>query len=293
VVVSQTPIPNRPDGYMYGSTSSPVILEAFYDLLCPDSAASWPTIQQVVGNYEGQLGFIFHTFPLPYHTFSFIANQGMHVIAHAFNNSYEAVSTYATFLFKQQSTWYNANTMSMSTMDVVQNIAKAVEGQKIISSDAFIAGINDTVLNYETRVSWKYGCSRGQVTGTPTFLVNGVFVNASPSWTLDDWKQIIDPLLQADNMNTNTNTKTDRSHHRESSKKGHINRRANNGNNNRHVEPETVTLVKKSFFPSAQQNNSCPSGETFCQYTPDKFECCLAGENCIPNVGCRCLKDAC
>ena len=46
-----------------------------------------------------------------------------------------------------------------------------------------------------TRASWKYGASRG-VTGTPTFLLNGVTVaDATPSWTLDDWTKVIDPLL--------------------------------------------------------------------------------------------------
>lgn len=33
---------------------------------------------------------------------------------------------------------------------------------------------------------------------------------------------------------------------------------------------------------------SCPSGKTACQYLPGQTQCCLAGEDCIPNVGCRC-----
>ena len=45
-----------------------------------------------------------------------------------------------------------------------------------------------------TRVSWKYGCSRGNF-GTPGFLVNGVAVEADPSWTLGNWTSLLDPLL--------------------------------------------------------------------------------------------------
>ena len=53
------------------------------------------------------------------------------------------------------------------------------------------AGLEDGAA----RASWKYGASRG-VTGTPTFLLNGVAVaDATPSWTLDDWTKVIDPLL--------------------------------------------------------------------------------------------------
>ena len=37
--------------------------------------------------------------------------------------------------------------------------------------------------------------SSGGVAATPTFMVNDVFVSATPSWTLDDWKKLIDPLL--------------------------------------------------------------------------------------------------
>jgi len=274
-VVGQTPIPTRPDGYASGPANAPVVLEAFFDLLCPDSAASWPTIQQVMANYNGQLYFIFHTFPLPYHTFSFIANQGMHVLAHATNNSIPSLFSYATFFFKNQGIWYNTPTMNMSTTEVITSMAAAVGSQGLLPPIAFITGIADTTINYETRVSWKYACSRGQVTGTPTFLVNGVFVNADPSWTLADWKMIIDPLIQANNPMAIPATT-----------------RPLAPIKNRHVKTSSPSNPFKFRIPS-RQNISCPSGEDFCQYAPDKSECCLAGENCIPNVGCRCMTDSC
>lgn len=76
--------------------------------------------------------------------------------------------------------------------------------------------------------------------GTPTFMINGVVIDASPSWTLADWKSIIDPIL------------------------------ASNDN-------------------SQSENANCPTGEQLCNYSPGKGECCLGGERCIPNVGCRCF----
>ena len=37
----------------------------------------------------------------------------------------------------------------------------------------------------------------GTVSGTPFFFLNGVFVNqASSTWTVEDWKQLIDSLLK-------------------------------------------------------------------------------------------------
>ena len=35
----------------------------------------------------------------------------------------------------------------------------------------------------------------GGVTGTPTYFLNDVPIAAEQTWTLTDWKQVIDPLL--------------------------------------------------------------------------------------------------
>ena len=76
--------------------------------------------------------------------------------------------------------------------------------------------------------------------GTPTFFINGVTIDASPSWTLADWKSIIDPILSSKDQ--------------------------------RQLE-----------------NENCPTSEELCNYSLGKSECCLSGERCIPNVGCRCF----
>lgn len=65
------PLPNTPDGFRMGT--GPVVVDAFLDLLCPDCAGEWPTLQQLMAHYDPktQLSFVLHTFPLPYHTFAF------------------------------------------------------------------------------------------------------------------------------------------------------------------------------------------------------------------------------
>ncbi|CAF3126390.1 unnamed protein product [Rotaria sp. Silwood2] len=94
-------------------------------------------------------------------------------------------------------------------------------------------------INDETRISWKYACSRG-VVGTPTFFINGVVTSANSAWSLDDWKSVIDPILASN---------------------------------------EKVS----------SQIKDCPPSQKECDYAPHKTQCCLAGERCIPNVGCRCF----
>ncbi len=78
------------------------------------------------------------------------------------------------------------------------------------------------------------------VAGTPTFFINGVTNSDSSSWSLDDWKSVIDPILASN---------------------------------------EQVS----------SQIKDCPAGQKECTYAPHKTQCCLAGESCIPNVGCRCF----
>jgi hypothetical protein len=66
---------------------------------------------------------------------------------------------------------------------IIKNLGDMVQGAGITDSASFQAGLRDYNLNVATRVSWKYGCSRG-VYGTPTYHVNGVVINHDPSWTL-------------------------------------------------------------------------------------------------------------
>jgi len=106
-----------------------------------------------------------------------------------------------------------------------------------------ISGLNDPNQDWNTRVSWKYSCSRA-ITGTPQFLINGVFINASPSWSLSDWQSILDPLL--------------------------------------------TPFDDSAFVEKSSTAATCPAGQVSCEYLPGTSQCCLAGENCIKNVGCRC-----
>jgi len=250
-VNAQTPIPPRYDGFAFGGPSSaPILLEGFFDVLCPDCAAGWPTINKVIAHYGNQLNFIMHTFPLPYHTNAFFANQGVHVVSKATMNI-STVHAYTALMFANQANFWNAITMNMTVNQVIAAMGSLVESSGIMKGQDWIAGVNDANLNMDTRISWKYGCSRG-VTGTPTFIINGVYTSADDTWTEQDWYTLIDGLLQQQKESERIQTS--------------------------YTFTELMSL----------SNNTCPAGESFCQYTPTKSECCLPGEACIPNVGCRC-----
>ncbi|CAF2781384.1 unnamed protein product [Rotaria sp. Silwood2] len=199
-VSTQVPIPSRPDGYgVGGPADAHVVIDMFLDPL---------------------------------------SSQGLHVIANVTNRNLDAIYLYTTKVFENQTTWYNDATKSMTIPQVIDSLATFVNQIGLVSKDKFMVGMMSDDINDETRISWKYACSRG-VVGTPTFLINGVITSAGPSWSLSDWKSVIDTIL-ATNENTSSNVK------------------------------------------------DCPTGQSECNYAPHKSQCCLAGERCIANVGCRC-----
>ncbi|XP_067030421.1 uncharacterized protein [Acropora muricata] len=98
-------------------------------------------------------------------------------------------------VFENQNQLYDFQTMDKNRYDVINIIADL--GSKLnIENSVIKGGLTNSEFDEHTRLSWKYGCSR-TVSGTPFFFVNGVFVNqASSTWTVEDWKNLIDPLLK-------------------------------------------------------------------------------------------------
>jgi len=252
---AQIPIPKRYDGVYQGTPDSPLLLEAFFDLLCPDCAATWPTVQQVLEYYNppkspSQIRFYLHAFPLPYHRNGFYSAQGLKAVAS--ESGLDAAWEYVNVMFQNQGSFWDDPTFEM-TGDQVQNaMGSLVQSSGIMSSDDFVAGLNNDSINMDTRIGWKYGCSRG-VSGTPTFFINGILVGADSSWTFADWRSVLDPLL---------------------------------------APGSTMNSLVGGFSYNMRTNHvappNCPPGKKLCNYSPNKYACCTPGEQCIPNVGCRC-----
>jgi len=252
---AQIPIPNRYDGAYQGTPDSPLLLEVFVDLLCPDCAAVWPTLQQVMAYYnqagaKSNIRFYLHAFPLPYHHNAFYSAQGLKAVAAqvGMDNAWE----YVNLMFENQASFWDDPTSGMTPDQVQAQMGAMVENSGIMPADLFVAGLNNDTYNMNTRIGWKYGCSRG-VVGTPTFFINGIGVSADASWTFADWRSVLDPLL-APGMDMNY----------------------------------LVSGFSYNMRTAQMAPPNCPPGKKLCNYSPNKYQCCLPGENCVPNVGCRC-----
>jgi len=254
------PIPNVMDGFSLGDADAPVQFELFGDTMCPDTAQAYPTIREVAASYGPEkLRLTFHAFSLAFIHSSMLTNQGLWVVASANASN---VWNYIELIFANQNSLWNDQTADLTTNQVIAKVAALAANVSIIDENAFIKGMADQTIEMQAITSWKYIASRA-IAGTPTFLVNGVAVDADPDWTVQDWQQILNPLFGGDNGGQEEQEDAEES--------GDI----------------CVPRLVPTFKPLSG-NCTCTNGLLPCQVTPTKCQCCEPGEYCIPNEGCTC-----
>ncbi|XP_041456262.1 uncharacterized protein LOC121408721 isoform X2 [Lytechinus variegatus] len=195
-VTAQAPIPDRPPGFIYKpspeNAAAPVILEAWVDLVCPDSKDAWLTYQKVADFYgPRKLRFSALLFPLPYHRAAMMAAQAAFVA-----DELNPERTYPFFdnAFSKQPALSDDSIFNRTQTYVVETLA-AWAGEVGYDRTEFASRLaRSDATQWLARVQFKYGGTRG-VFGTPQTYVNGALVYSDPKWTLDDWRNIIDPLL--------------------------------------------------------------------------------------------------
>lgn len=66
--------PAKFDGFVYKNQRAiheeSIIIEAFFDPVCPDSRDAWPPLKRALQHYGTRLSLILHPFALPYVTLS-------------------------------------------------------------------------------------------------------------------------------------------------------------------------------------------------------------------------------
>ncbi|KAL6995902.1 hypothetical protein U1Q18_006036 [Sarracenia purpurea var. burkii] len=194
-VHAQVTIPARFDGFLYKNRPASIdsiMIEAFFDPVCPDSRDAWPPLKQALDYYGRRVSLVVHPFALPYHDNSFVSSRALHIV-----NKLNPSATYdlLELFFSRQEEFYNQPTFNMSRASTVSCIANlATEAIGISYHSAVASGFSDRETDLMTRVSFKYGCSRG-VFGTPSFFVNGFPLPDDSLADYNKWRSIIDPLI--------------------------------------------------------------------------------------------------
>ncbi|XP_022079229.1 uncharacterized protein LOC110973071 [Acanthaster planci] len=199
--VGQNPIPHRPPrGFVYplgNNCNAPVEVTVFVDLICPESKQAWPAFKKVADYYNSgsavQVSLETITFPLPYHRASFPAAQASYILRFL-----KGAASYMWFdyIFEHQSKYYNDAILNTKQSEIHTMLAKDIAASTGVAMSDILTHFEDLDSSREEEiVMWKYACSR-TVSGTPFVFINGVRVDFWTSWTLDDWRRVIDPLLE-------------------------------------------------------------------------------------------------
>ncbi|CAN0871913.1 hypothetical protein LINGRAHAP2_LOCUS9973 [Linum grandiflorum] len=167
-VESQSLPSSKYDGFLYNNgpvDPNPILIEAFFDPVCPDSRDSWPPLKQALNYYGSRVLLRLHLLPLPYHDNAYVASRALHIA-----NMLNASSTFPLLdrFFKYQSKFYNAQTKNLSKAMVVKEVvdfATVSVGNSF--EPQFQAAFNNLRTDLTTRVSFK--ASSSTLTLLPSF----------------------------------------------------------------------------------------------------------------------------
>jgi len=203
---SSLPVPKYAHGNAVvlseGGTSASATLEVYWDLLCPDSRDQSKQVVDVIDHYGlKDLTVIIHPYPLPYHRNGFMASWASYIVRSLRpDDADKAQWAFIREAFDKQEALYNVNAEDVTWSQAQKLLAGWAAASTNVSTTAFLSRF---VCNFKTcddsysltNVAFKYGAAHGAA-ATPTTLVNGQeIVTDTSSWSLNEWQQLLDPVV--------------------------------------------------------------------------------------------------
>lgn len=262
--------------------------------LCPDSKSAYPGLKALAEHYapeEFRLKFVL--FPLPYHQHAFAAAESTYTITSAlgtdqftpwletmYANQDMYVAARMIPLPPSQSyighvSFWNKATKDLTPVQVVDKLHSIAKGTFPALTDAQWAkgmtGYGGTDADDQARIAWKYSCARGK-SGTPLYTLNGVPFDADADWTLEQWLDVIDPLVKANKPTVEEATVAT----------------TNNMIRLNGVPPIPDRQVTRlaSAGAAARVCEGVAGGVRPCEFLPSQAMCCQQGEACVLRAGC-------
>ena len=166
-----------------GPATAPVTIVEYSDFQCPACAVYFPLVEKLLAEYPTSVRLIYRHYPLPQHLNAPAASQASEA-ANAQGKFWEMYR----LLFENQNSWEN-----LSEKDAVV----AFEGYATklgLSLEKFRVDVNSDATKIKIRGDLESGIASG-VNATPTFFVNGIFIQNPTSY--DAFKKIIDTAITA------------------------------------------------------------------------------------------------
>lgn len=187
------PIPKRASGFLLGSHSARVTLDAFVDIQCPHSRAAWPTLMKVMAHYsDAPVNLRVHLITLSNHRQAWDVSLGLFALAESDASKFY---DFATFLYERQEQFYNAPFLHKTHNELRQFVADLAQEHANVEREAFLNRMAENDIYIDARTPIRYAATKG-VWATPTFFVNnGDNVPVDHKSSVSDWQELIDSLL--------------------------------------------------------------------------------------------------
>ena len=188
-------------GRAIGPMDAPVTLTAWLDYACPFSAKLFKTVTtQVIPHYGDKVRFVFYHQPQPWHPQSTMLHEagvGVYNLG-----GVDAFWKFSAALFDTATDFYDANTYDKSRSQIYEELAALAQSAAGVPKADLLAKLRriekEGELNTgnECTQDLKFFVKLGRQTGihvSPTTTLNGMVCDTSSGWSLDQWKEFLDP----------------------------------------------------------------------------------------------------
>lgn len=180
--------------YVYGKSDSTVKVIEFGDFECPACGFFFPIVKEVKEKYKDQISFQFRHFPLVQSHRNALASHRAAEAAGKQGKFYEMHD----LLYENQEDWNGPSSRDAVGIPT-ENAIKIFEGyaeQLGLDMVKFRADVADSSTSGTINADTAEGKSQYQITGTPTFIINGKKIEDTATIdTVEEFSKLIDEAL--------------------------------------------------------------------------------------------------
>jgi len=188
------PIPHRASGFTLGNQPAVVNIDIFFDIQCPHSKRAWPTILELLTHYDSQpVCVTAHLLTLSNHRQSWDISLGLFAVA---QGDAQRFFDFVTFLFARQDEFFNEPFRHKTHQDLRNLVAEYAYQFARVDKQLLLTKLDDHDIYVQARTPIRYAATRS-VWATPTLFINNADdVPVSYDSSLQDWMNVIKPLLE-------------------------------------------------------------------------------------------------
>jgi hypothetical protein len=196
------PLPKKRLGVVIGGRSAETTssLEVFVDFTCPFSKRMYSTLKEVQPLYKGKVEFVMMPMPQPWHPSSAVVHEAYHAAVMCKPDAEEALFdlTFDIALVR----FADVPSLDKSRSQMHKELADIYAAQGIDKA-TFLANLTlpeGENLNpgVPATTNLKLYVKAARLLGmhvTPSIRLNSIACDSSSSWTLQEWRDFLDPII--------------------------------------------------------------------------------------------------